>query len=431
MRETRYREGWQAQVFLPSLVVLLALGACEFDVTNPGPIQDEGLNDPIARSALIGSAEKALSFGMAFTTNRGAVVARELVASGLTGGAGAGAPAGVPTMIRQGLLTGAQDVGDQEWIQAQRARFIAEDMRRRLQSILSPQEFDSSPDAARAHLFVGYTNRILGENMCDAVIDGGVRQDHTTFLERARDAFTAAVEAAGRSGDAQLRLAGLAGRASAHAWLGAWADAVADAQEVPTDFRHVAPYHTVDESQWNRMANSTGRQWRAMSVWNTFYEDYYMTTGDPRVPWEEDPDFEFGTPAPEGDVPYFRQLKQPNIDSPINLSTGREMRLIEAEALLVANDWSAAVDRINDLRESLRSDHTGEPLEPWTPQSADEAWAALQRERGIELWLEGRRLGDIRRWRALGRPDGGLPDMTGRSECFPIGETELLTNPNL
>ena len=49
---------------------------------------------------------------------------------------------------------------------------------------------------------------------------------------------------------------------------------------------------------------------------------------------------------------------------------------------------------------------------------------------GIELWIEGRRLGDFRRWAALNRP-GTAEDMTGRDLCFPIPLTERETSPNL
>lgn len=69
-------------------------------------------------------------------------------------------------------------------------------------------------------------------------------------------------------------------------------------------------------------------------------------------------------------------------------------------------------------------------LSPWTAANATEAWTHLKRERGIALWLEGRRLGDQRRWAALNRP-GVSDDMTGRSPCFPIPLSELETNPNL
>ena len=54
----------------------------------------------------------------------------------------------------------------------------------------------------------------------------------------------------------------------------------------------------------------------------------------------------------------------------------------------------------------------------------------LGRERGIELWLEGRRLGDLYRLKTGGVP-GQFDDMTGRDLCYPIGLTEMNSNPNL
>ena len=69
-------------------------------------------------------------------------------------------------------------------------------------------------------------------------------------------------------------------------------------------------------------------------------------------------------------------------------------------------------------------------LTPWAAADAIEAWTALKRERGIELWLEGRRLGDLDRWLRDGTP-GEAEDMTGRDTCFPIGAIERGTNPNV
>src|SRR5690606_38561286 len=54
------------------------------------------------------------------------------------------------------------------------------------------------------------------------------------------------------------------------------------------------------------------------------------------------------------------------------------------------------------------SDKTGLPLEPWTANNLDDAWTFLMRERGIELWLEGRRLADMRRWEPYIREYGTL-----------------------
>jgi hypothetical protein len=80
-----------------------------------------------------------------------------------------------------------------------------------------------------------------------------------------------------------------------------------------------------------------------------------------------------------------------------------------------------AVQTINTLRASVGV----------APVDVDEdaAWTALKRERGIELWLEGRRLGDLRRWIEDGSPST-VVELAG-STCFPIGRSELTTNPNL
>jgi starch-binding outer membrane protein, SusD/RagB family len=62
--------------------------------------------------------------------------------------------------------------------------------------------------------------------------------------------------------------------------------------------------------------------------------------------------------------------------------------------------------------------------------TAAEAWPILQRERGAVLWLEGRRVRDLRRWLQESGPAHN-PTLANRDSCVPIGRSELLTNPNL
>jgi hypothetical protein len=98
------------------------------------------------------------------------------------------------------------------------------------------------------------------------------------------------------------------------------------------------------------------------------------------------------------------------------------MRLVEAEVKLVAGDVPGALASMNLRRTAL-----GLPL--LTAANATDAWTALKRERGIELWLESRRLGDFRRWAAFSRP-GTSEDMTGRDLCFATALSEKQSNPN-
>ena len=185
------------------------------------------------------------------------------------------------------------------------------------------------------------------------------------------------------------------------------------------------PYYTTDLDQYNRIYWASANQpYRAHTVWNTFYDSYRKTTRDPRVPFDSSATQLVGDAAVGnlGRVRWYFQTKYPAQASPINLTTGWEMRLIEAEAKLVSGDVAGAMTSLNAHRVSLG-------LAPWTAANATEAWTALKRERGIELWLESRRLGDFRRWAALSRP-GTAEDMTGRDLCFATPLSEKQTNPN-
>ena len=101
------------------------------------------------------------------------------------------------------------------------------------------------------------------------------------------------------------------------------------------------------------------------------------------------------------------------------------MRLIEAETKLIAGDVAGALTSRNVRRTALA-------LPAVTAANVTEAWAALKKERGIELWLEGRRLGDLRRWAALTRPGALDPkeEIPGRDLCFATPLSEKQTNLN-
>lgn len=334
----------------------------------------------------------------------------------------------------QGLLE--PDESNGMWSSTMNARFVSDNAVARFTEIGADTQV-----LAEAHLWSGFAYRLAGENFCQAVFDGGPAQPHTAFLEGAVDHFT---EVISLTTDAEMRTAAYAGRATAHMTLGNWADAVADAGEVPDDFVFQALFSAEEPDQWNEIQFYVANQpYRVHSVWNTPYEQYYLDTGDPCTPWGEDPNYPYGEVQRPGigNVPWKFQLKYTDFGDDVNLVSGREMRLIEAEAMLVAGDWPEAMDAINALRTSVVSETTGMPLEPWPAASLEEAWTALRRERGIELWLEARRLNDMRRRTEGGTlgnmhplEDASNPDTfldPGRDLCVPISLAEVETNANL
>ena len=279
---------------------------------------------------------------------------------------------------------------------------------------------------AQALIWAGFANRLLGENFCDGVINGGPLQPYTVYLERAEANFTEAITVAGAANNANLVSAATAGRASVRLDRNNLAGAQTDAAGIANTFAYRMPYYTTDLDQYNRVYWASANQpYRAHTVWNTFYDAYRKQTRDPRVPFDSSLTVLVGDAAVGnlGRVRWYFQTKYPAQTSPINLVTGWEMRLLEGEVKLVAGDVPGAMALVNAHRVSLG-------LTPWTATIVADAWTALKRERGIELWLEGRRLGDFRRWQALNRP-GTSDDMTGRDLCFATPLSEKETNPNL
>jgi hypothetical protein len=396
-------------------LVLFAAAGCDLTASNTGPVDDAALNDPAAQEAVVNGMSRALSVALNWLAFSSGAAAREVLGTGT----GVNNAFGVTRRMESGILSSALDETDPHWQNAQQARWIAEDGTRRMRRVLGAA-FATSPTAARALLRVGFANRLLGENMCHAIFDGGPLEPRDAYFLRAEAAFTEALAIAQAAGQDSLVSAARAGRAAVRVWRGDWNGAVADAGAVPVGFRYVARYSAGEQELYNRIFWASANQpYRNSTVWSTWYESYYTTSGDQRVAWTT----HATVPTMQTGRTWYLQQKYTTRDAPIVLASEREMRLILAEGALRAGDWPGAVQIINMVRGEVG-------VAPVAASDAASAWAALVRERGIELWLEARRLADLHRWLAEGVP-GIVEDMTGRDTCFPIGQTELSTNPNL
>jgi hypothetical protein len=457
---TNYRT-WMARVALGlASAATITVAACDFSVTNPGPVADgnlDSLGTIAARRALATGARRLLGnilgavpdgagYGLAYWS---AAAAFEINPAGSTGSWG------IPPALQSGQLRN----DDSPWSGAQEARWVTEDDIRRFKDRAAPE--DSL--YAALELWAGYANRLLGENFCDAVIDGGAQEPVTSFFSRAEGHFTEALRIANAltisaANKANLVNAATAGRASVRAdlatWNGnnaaTWATAIADANAVTSNtFVWSMPFYAQDVNQTNAVYWSIGNSpYRAHTNWGTYYEDYYRTTRDPRAQWDATAlrgdaavqTFDGYPNVVNSRVPFYPEGKYRTRDAAIRLSSGWEMRLLEAEyELAVNNDAAAAVAKMNLRRTNLS-------LPALTASTVAQAWTDLKRERMMELWLEARRLGDLRRWDASSAPGQAMDGVwvtgeaapretmtspTARGLCWPVGLSELQTNPNL
>ena len=429
------------------LLSAAAFVGCDTSVTNPGPVQDEFLDSLNAHNAVVRGSSRNLSDALDQIAYWGAAITYEINPAGSTGSFG------IPSAVQDGRLEATLS-GD--WNSIAQAVWTAEDALRRFEEVLpeipGAPAFNAYSPAAGAALLAGYAARTMGENFCDVAFDSGPLQTFDAALTKAEMRFTQAMDIGGASGDADIVMAARAGRASVRAYLAtygmaSWTDAAADAAGITdNDFEYIAVYSTQDQDQANYImfASPGTGTYRAHTVWGTFYENWFTTTMDPRTPWTFDAAIPFGDAGVQkfgGNVDWFPQAKYPDRDSPIRLSSGWEMRLIEAEAALNGGGgFATAVPLMNQRRTDL----TMGPIAAGTDAAA---YTALKAERSFELWLEGRRLGDVRRWDA-NSTSGGISDLhdgvyltpgvmdptlstlATNSRCWQIGDSERDTNPN-
>lgn len=388
--------------------VAFAVAACGgmFDVVNPGPITDDALEQA--------AAGKTVFFGVVADVEY-AVNEVAFFSSLASGDISPDATRPWNQAPGEGRLL-PQD-GEWVWEPGQLGRWHAEEGIERLKRTQSDP--DRNPLIAGAHLWAGYANRLMGDNMCITVIDGGEPQEWTEWYERAVSHFETArsmATAIGASLDT-VRLAALAGLAQSHLILGNYDQAASFARQIPDDFLWLAHRSEGSGREYNWMYQET-HEITQVTVWGT-YVDSLGPGADPRTPF-----LRTEKKGASGTKPFYQQRKYTARGSDIALAKGREMRLIEAEVLLRKGDVPGAMNRINYVRGLVG-------VSPVTATTPADAWVALDRERMLELWLEGRRLKDRQRFSDPPLSAWSVAFMRGRDRCFPPSQKELDTNRNI
>lgn len=292
----------------------------------------------------------------------------------------------------------------------------------------SVDEAERLEGVALSKYYGAYTRMLLAEAFCESAINGGPGLTSDERMADALAAFQDAGTAAQAANRADLVAASKLGEARAQLWLGDYPAAAAAAGAVPNDLSVKSYYSTASVAQKSKVVRYTyaideARRFTVGdgSLASTGHEGWpYMAEWEALGLLEERPDLISFNPA----VPVVLQLKYPTADAPIEIASGNEARLIEAEVKLRDSDPDGAADIVNELRSS----HWGLGAISFSGDLATDL-PAMARERARELWLTGERLPTLRRYLKDGVdlfPGGKQGDDT----CFPVPQRELDTNPD-
>lgn len=288
---------------------------------------------------------------------------------------------------------------------------------------------EKSLDVARSALFAGYSFLIMAEMYCQGVVQGGPPLTTAQLLDSAQARFTqsstvaAAVTGADTIEGKSTRNAALVGLARAQLQAGNRPAAATTAAQVPATFVYNLLY-VDDIGQRTRLGNRL-REFTVDRQSIVVAPDYRVN--DPRVPFLP-PSQQLGLTGQDGTTPFFTQQKYPAFNSPIRLASGIEARYIVAEAQGTAAMLALIAERRTANQQGA---YTG---------GTDEASVRVEffEQRAREFYLEGKKLGDLRRApdavRKVPVPgaayfkSGFAP--IGNQTCFPIPATETENNPN-
>ncbi|HKT09355.1 MAG TPA: RagB/SusD family nutrient uptake outer membrane protein [Gemmatimonadaceae bacterium] len=281
---------------------------------------------------------------------------------------------------------------------------------------------DRSHLIAVASAYGGYSFVLMGEGMCSAAFDLGPEETPQQIFGDAMVRFDTAIAAATRANDATTLNLALLGRARTELDLGNPADAAADAALIPAGFE-VDIDHDATATRRQNLVFIQTIQAQFGSI-DTSIINRFTADNDPRIAVTST-----GALGSDGHTVVWFADKDATPTAPQALAKFSEAQLIIAENDVATGDLNSAVAILNQLREAANQpDYSG-------GLTAPAVMADIVEQRRRELFLEGHRLGDIRRLGLPLSPATGAPYVNGGvygdQACFPLPNVERINNPNL
>jgi len=297
---------------------------------------------------------------------------------------------------------------------------------------------------ARANFVLGWSYVFMAEQFCQGTVLAGPPLNTQQMLDSAVAHFRTAISQGRGAGSDGPTMANASWVGIARAYLqgGNLVQAAAAADSVPAAFTYNLSYID-DLSQRFRLAN---RMWfyvrdrGSIAVAPTWRIGPQLGPGvvenaDPRVPWmipvstgptawaPQDNNY-----ASDRGIPYAVQQKFPDYTTPVRLASKLEADYIKAEA----QGTAAQLTQI-----AARRSANGQPVYGGATDS-NSVLTEFFTQRGLDFYLEGKRLVDFRRHPAniVGVPVPGStywkPGFApvGSNTCYPLPITETDNNPN-
>jgi starch-binding outer membrane protein, SusD/RagB family len=283
----------------------------------------------------------------------------------------------------------------------------------------------------QASTSAGYSLLLLGEGMCSAAINLGPEIQPPELFTEAVARFTKAVTASTAANDAQTGNLARVGRARALLNLGGasnLAAAAADAGAIPATFVANTSPDAVNPRRQNLVFINISQS--SFSTVDPSYRGLTSpggTTPDPRVVVND-----LGRNGTAAGARLFLPAKYAANNAPLRIGSYAEAQLIVAEHLASTGDLPGAAAAINRARART----AGVPTYTLPAgATASDVRAQIIEERRRELFMEGHRLGDIRRYNLPFSPADGAAypfgGAYGTQRCFPLPDVERINNPTI
>jgi len=422
-----------------------ALGACEnglLEVKNPGAVNDADLDDPLVQQQIVNTVVGSFQTMYDDLVFAGALLSDE-------GVNGHNFTQWIEINLRV-LEESNSILGSDIYGPLQRARAAGDNLSQRLRGILGDKA-GSDLGLARALAYAGYGNIMLAEYFCESpVADDQPALSSDDIMRRAIGRFDEAIQiaTAARANAAAVNPATTASRAAvagadsianmarvgaarASLWLGDKTKAVQYASAVPASFVMWLNYSDNKAFQENRLFAATSGSGRYLGVSAKF-----RNLNDPRIRHNataqsgHSPDAILFTPrlGPSHTGWSAAAAGEFAKNTGIRLSSGLEAQYIVAEA---QGPNAANIAFVNSRRAV-----GGQAALAATVSPAD-FLAALREQRSRDFFMDGHRLGDLRRYKKQYGVDefnkGTHPVAKwgnyGTAECFPPSLAERIGNP--